>query len=276
MGLFDRLRDAVGRESPVPTDPGVDRGEGSSRLGGDTTRKTGSHGSHWDTLTPDNATAREAVLTAVEEGETRDGVAVEAGPVIAHVHPSSGPIRTVAISIDDRIVTAFPGGDGITHDVIVTDVTEWANGVEAQLSIDCVGRQLGAFDTGYFFREPDWYGTGESYRMDIAGFAYELAHIQTNSDERRASGNSVDDWIAAIMQFDGGDVDDYVFRTRISGVEEHEFAGRTVYRIRAPLFRTDEDDVEFAIYASDHITGGYRPEPGDDVDGVCWLQGRVV
>lgn len=275
MGIFDRIRDVVGgddRPRPDSDDVGVDRGAGSGRIGGDD-RKTGSHGSHWDTVLPDNAAVRDAIVAAVEVGESRDGAPVNGNPVTAHVHPVDGPIRTVALSVDGQVVTAFPVGDGVVRECAFVEAVEWANGVEAQLSLDCRGSRLAVFDTGYFFREPDWYEPGTTYRTDLAAFAYDLGPA-AEADHDGIEDPEAD--VAAYLRFDGGDVDDYVFRTRIGAVEDHAFRGRTVYRIRAPLFRDDGEDVEIAFYAAEGMIDGYRPEPGDDVEGVCWLQGRVV
>lgn len=281
MGIFDRIRDAVGGEAEEerptePPDPGVDRGVGSGRVGADDDRKTGSHGSHWDAVTANNAEVRDAVVAAVQEGETREGVAVNDRAVTAHVHPTTGPIRTVALSVDDEIVTAFPVADGVTHEVLLERVTEWANDVEAQVEFALEDNRMAAFDTGFFYRGWDWYDLDERIEMDLAALAYDLGPVEDEAitDE---DGNEFDpSGVAAFMQFDGGDVDDYVFQTTVSGVERHEYLGRTVHRIRAPLFREDGRDVEVAIYAAEHMTGGYVPETGDDVEGVIWLQGRAV
>jgi len=284
MGIFDRLRDAVGGDADPgrgssgdlagrgdgSADPGVDRGSGSGRAGTDDDRKTGSHGSHWDTLIRDNATVRESILATVEDGETREGIPVGGDRVTAHVHPTGGPIRTVAISVGGEVVTAYPVGDGSRREVTLDRVIPWANDVEAQLSFDCRGSRLAAFDTGYFFRGADSYDVGASYRTDLAAFVYDLEGVD---DPDR--GTRPDDF-AEFLRFDGGDVDDYVFRTRLEGGTETTFAGNTVYRLQAPFFVADGETVTVTFYVADHATGGYRPTAGDDVEGVCWLQGRVV
>lgn len=278
MGIFDRIRDAVGDgadrtrgsardEAP---DPGIDRGRESARVGSADDGKTGSHGSHWDTLARDNATVRESVLATVENGETREGVAVEAGPVTAHVHPTDGPVRTVALSVGGEVVTAYPVGDGVQREVTVERVIPWANDVEAQLAFDCQGSRLAAFDTGYFFRESDAYEVGASYRTDLAAFVYDLEAADADGESRPEGG------VAESVRFDGGDVDDYVFRTRLEDVAETAFADTRVYRMRAPLYTGDGEDVTVTFYASGHAIGDYRPAAGDDVEGICWLQGRVV
>jgi len=282
MSIFDRIRDAVGDEGdrkrdssgdPATPGAGVDRGTDTGRVGSGDDRKTGSHGSHWDTLIRDNATVREAIMATVEDGETREGAAVGDRPVTAHVYPTDGPVRTVAISLGGEVVTAYPVGDGARHEVTLERVIDWANDVEAQLSFECLGSRLAAFDTGFFFRTPDQYEVGTAYRMDLAAFVYDL---EPADDPDEGTRTVPGDGVVEYLRFDGGDVDDYVFRTRLEAVEETTFAGGTVYRLRAPLFRDGGEDATITFYAAQHAIGDYQPRAGDDVEGVCWLQGRIV
>ncbi len=294
MGIFDRIRSAIGGGSDTdPMDPldtagegrpGVDRGAGTDRVGvdPDDDRKTGSHGSHWDAIAERNSQVREATVAAVREGRSIEGRSVDGTSVVGHDYPDA-PLRTRAVSIDGTVATTFPVGTGIAHRVTIEEVIEWANDVEAQVAFELAGKRLAAFDAGYFARESD-YEAGETREFELSAFAYDLdpAEAGALADDEAGDGTVTDDEqpvqspdLATYLPFEGGDVDDYVFQSPVSEVRELSFGSVTVYRLRLPLFRDDHDrNVDVAVYAAEHMTGGYRPREGDAVEGVIWLQCR--
>jgi hypothetical protein len=277
VGLFDRIRDALGGEDADRNGRGgVDRGAGTDRVAGADAgdRKVGSHGSHWDGVTQTSEEVKTAMEAAVQDGERFEGPAVDGGAVAGYEYPSDRSIRTCAVSLGATLATAYPVGDGVVHEVAVERVVEWANGVEAQVEFDLAGEPLGAFDAGYYRHGGRNYVVGDTVSFELSAFAYDLERGEAENLTTESGEQFSTEGMAGVVPFEGGDTDDFVFRSTPKQVVETAFGNRTVYRLRLPLFRDDGEDVDVQLYASDHVTG-VRLREGRDVEGVIWLQGRI-
>jgi hypothetical protein len=289
MGVLDRLRDLLGGstgetgesagdgESAGTTTPtaGVDRGAGVRRIGvdPDDDRKVGSHGSHWDTVLPDNAAVRAAIVAAVESGDQVPGVDRAGKRVLGHGR--GGRLSACAVSVDGTVATGYPVAEGEGRAVTVTEVEEWANDVEAQVHLRVGETNRGAFATDYFAHE---YEPGPA-TVELAGLAYDIGPAD---DEAAAEELAPGDQPVAFVPFDGGDVDDYLFRAPVESVERLTFEDEDVWRVVVPTTTAgdgdtaDGSDLSVPVYAGARALGEYRPQPGDAVEGVCWLQCRRV
>ncbi|NHN47651.1 hypothetical protein G9464_08580 [Halostella sp. JP-L12] len=280
MGLLDRLLEPLGDGT---ADDGGDDPDAPPRPStGDRDAKRGSHGSHWDALVDGDEAIGRAVQRTIETGD-----AVRAPPVdgreVVGFRAGEGPVRSTAVTADGEMLTAYPELDGIAQEFAVDEEIPWANGVEAQFR----GR-LGPASAAFF--PTDFYAEGGERdgdrRVELAGLAYYCAPQSGASDDAVADvdgavgGEGADDvdgngGVVGFAPFDRGDVDDYVFRTRAKEVTATTFDGRAVYRIRAPLFRRNGEDVDVSLYAADRVLDGVVPEAGDHLEGVLWLQGRT-
>lgn len=286
MGVFDRIRtlfgggdggDArtgsgrMGDDQVGDGRVGVDRGAGTRRVGvdPDDDRKTGAHGAHWDPLLPTEE-LREATVEAVEGGDPVAGRPLDGHEVQGYRHPADGPVRTCTVAVDGTVATAYPTAEGMVHDATVTEVVDWANDVEAQLAVEVAGRRAGLFDAAYFARDRD-YAPGDDVRLELAAFAYELEHTGGDGDVDPDAGPA--EGPGVFVGFGGGDVDDYLFMGRVEAASRHRYRGRTVRRFRVPFVG---DDVEIPVYAAERVIDGEVPQPGEEVEGVVWLQGRIV
>lgn len=271
MGLFDRLRSAVGGASEEPVEDEEEPAEREPT--GLTERPSGDHGSHWGALTNDDAAIRDRVVECIEAGDPIQGRPIEDGEVVGYRH-APGAVGTTAVTVDERVYTAYPTLEGVTQPLRLDEIRAWRNGVEAQLRGTVGGNEVGLFDADYFARDP--YDPGETYDVSIAGLAYGLnpadGEVLTDEQGRRFSTEGV----AAYVPLEDGDLDDYLFQTRVTDVVTLPFGNTTVARLRAPLCRVDGVDVDVALYAAERASDGWVPEVGDDVEGVCWLQGTVV
>ncbi|WP_435361219.1 hypothetical protein [Haloarchaeobius sp. DFWS5] len=305
MGLFDRVRDLFGSggddragtmddeetqrypTSGVDETSGQDDGgeaapphgdvEGRGRSGVNAPaegQKSGSHGSHWDTVVHGDDAIMQSLMGTIETGESTPGRTVGDEHVLGY-RAGSGPLGTVAlVSEAGELWSGYPVGAGIGHEVVIDGMLPWANGAEAQLSGDLGDATVSFFATNYWAHEDGHFGGPR--QVELAAFAYDLnpAEAETITDEEGNEFSTAG--MAAFVPFDGGDVDDYIFQTHVETVTTCEFDGTTVYRLRVPLF-VDPDGGEYHImlYAAEHVCDGYVPEKGDDVEGVFWLQGRV-
>lgn len=281
--MFDQIRSALGttgdERSGTPDgepaawegQPGIDRGAGTDRVGvaPDDDRKTGAHGAHWEALVPAEE-LRAATVDAVEEGDTLRGRPVDGREVEGYYHPARGPVGTCAVALDGTLATAYPLAEGIVHPATVTEVVEWANGIEAQVAVEVGGRRAGLFDAGYFARDRE-YAPGDEVDLELAAVAYELGTVEGEADVDPDAGPA--DGPGVFVGFDGGDLDDYLFTARVVDASRHRYRGRTVRRVRVPFVG---DEVEIPVYAGEGAVEGEAPGPGEDAEGVIWLQGRIV
>jgi hypothetical protein len=83
---------------------------------------------------------------------------------------------------------------------------------------------------------------------------------------------------ASIFLPRGGDEnpDDAQFQGVIDALDSFEHDGQRIYRMEMVLMRPDDDEFRIAVFASEHVLDGYVPRLGEDVEGILWLQGRVV
>lgn len=277
MGLLDRLLGPLGSETTRDGDRGDDPDGPARSVDPGSDAKSGSHGSHWDALVDGDEAIGRAVQRTIETGD-----AVRAPPVdgreVVGFRAGEGPVRSTAVTADGEMLTAYPELDGIAHEFAVDEAIPWANGVEAQLR-GRLGPASASFFPTDFFAEADATFGGDR-QVELAGLAYYCAPQSGASDDAVADIDGTESadgegGVVGFAPFDRGDVDDYVFRTRAKDVTATTFDGRAVYRLRAPLFRRDGEDVDVSLYAADRVLDGVVPEPGDDLEGVLWLQGRT-
>lgn len=270
MGLFDRVRGLLGGD-------GRDGGgrDDDGRPGVRRREREGGHGDHWDALVDleDEAGFQETIMAAVEGGTPVGGEPLD-GREVTGLFSGPDPCQVCAVTVGPRLYTAYPALDGIEQELTVEEVIEWHTRVEAQVDGALGPASAAAFDTRYFARRD--YDPGRTYAFSLAALAYTLVP----ADEGTVTGPAGEEWtvagMAGFVPFERGDVDDVVLRTTAREVETLAFDGRTVYRLTVPLFRRGERvaGVDVALYASERALEGYVPEPGDDVGGVAWLQGR--
>lgn len=273
MGLFDRLRSAVGGSDESAAD-GADDDDEAWVPTGRTERPSGDHGSHWGALTDDDEAIRGHVIECIEEGDPIEGRPIEDADEVVGYRRAPGAVGTTVVTTDGNVRTAYPTLEGVTQPLRLDEVRAWRNGVEAQLRGELGDAELGLFDVDYFAREP--YEPGEAYDVSLAALAYGLnpAEDEVLTDESGERFSTAG--VAAYVPMEDGDVDDYLFQTTVTDVVTLPFGDVTVARMRVPLFRVDGVDVDVALYAAERATDGWVPEVGDDVEGVCWLQGTVV
>ncbi|PSQ45607.1 hypothetical protein BRD17_01110 [Halobacteriales archaeon SW_7_68_16] len=133
MGLLDRVRSLLdgsdggghGGSSDDPPD-----GAGGNRRDGPAVQ---SHGSHWDTVLPDEGRGgrlEELTTRAVETGEPIEGHPHEERAVTGH-RLDDGPLGVLSVSLDGMIATAYPVAEGVEHPMTMEALKPWESGVEA-------------------------------------------------------------------------------------------------------------------------------------------------
>ena len=49
-----------------------------------------------------------------------------------------------------------------------------------------------------------------------------------------------------------------------------------IYRIVCTIAKPEDQDLKIVLFASESVLDGYRPRPGDNLEGIIWLQGCLV
>jgi hypothetical protein len=117
-----------------------------------------------------------------------------------------------------------------------------------------------------YFRNKGVYAPGRDVRALLAGIAYVMA--------RSHGGPAVEDGL--IVRYEGGDVDDHVFRGTALDVFEFTAMGRRAWAIKTSLrLGHDRTPRDFYICATASALQE-KISPGDRISGIVWLQGFVV
>jgi hypothetical protein len=69
--------------------------------------------------------------------------------------------------------------------------------------------------------------------------------------------------------------DDCEFQAPVKEIETFRMNGRDVMRLRCTVMRSEED-IDIELYATGEALRGTRPQVGDDVRGMLWLQGHLA
>jgi hypothetical protein len=259
MGLFDWLGDLLGDSGPTDDRRGTERQR---------------HGSHWDTvLAPEGREAAlRTVLTATVEGGTPSEAGTHEDAPLVGYRDSPNPVGATVVTLDEQVTTGYPVADGVGHEFGVTDRTEWASGVEAW-----VEGTVGAVTVTCF--DADWFAhrsapAGGDVTASLSVLLYNLQSADPTEPLVTADGAKADA-TAGFLPFEKGGADDYAVWTTVDDVTRWTWRDTAGYRLRAPLVRAEgSDDIDVSMYVADHnLVDGYVPEPGDEVEGLGWVQG---
>jgi hypothetical protein len=83
---------------------------------------------------------------------------------------------------------------------------------------------------------------------------------------------------AGLLPVSKWDRDDYWFRGPVKSIKEMEMLDQPAWRIRATVLRNLDDDreIDLDIIVTRKVWGAASPpQPGDDIEGTCWLQGYL-
>lgn len=147
----------------------------------------------------------------------------------------------------------------------ITRTTECEDGFEGQIEVFTAGSTLNFFDAMYF-RSKGTYAPGRDVKVLLAGIAYVMA---------RSHGTpAAEDGL--IVRYEGGDLDDHVFRGMALDVFEFMALGRRAWAIKTSLrLGHDSPPRDFYICATASALQE-KISPGDRISGIVWLQGYVL
>lgn len=199
----------------------------------------------------------------------------------------------------NEVVSGYPEFDGAEVAVKLTDIHEWAAGVEATLEGEVLGeaeRQIAFFDTRYAMNK-ERYEIGKTYKFRLAAFAYRAEILPEKDREFRLEGDNAVDHrkrIGVEQKYDkDGNPEPVIFRTEKMVAyfprsnkypDDAEFQspvfgrrrsidafGTSFWRLDISIAR-DEEDVVIPLIAKKSLFQN-PPRAHDPVRGILWLQG---
>lgn len=199
----------------------------------------------------------------------------------------------------NTLVSAYPEYDGVEVEVRITEIHEWAAGVEATLVGKVLGeaaRQIAFFDTRYAFNKGR-YEVGETYMFRLSAFAYNAQVVPEGEREFRLEGDKavehrkrcgmeqeyekdgspkpvvfrMEGMVACFPKW-GPYPDDVEFQSPAFGeIETFSAFGTDFYKLNIAIARDDED-VVIPLVARKSLFSE-APKNNDPVRGMLWLQG---
>lgn len=197
-----------------------------------------------------------------------------------------------------ELVSMFPfSSDGTEHTITLERVVVWESGLEAQIECTIGDACVTFFDTEFVLNR-GWYRKGQSCHFVLCGIAYSAKPGESREwvipaetkgaktfrkFEAKRTGDPVSieplhistRGMAALLQIDEWDVDDYSFHGPVTAVTETEMLGQPAWRVRTVVLRVDED-IEIEILITKRVWSGVEvPRIGEDIEGRLWLQGHL-
>jgi hypothetical protein len=222
------------------------------------------HSGHLRLLARNDAEAVKLSIDALTDSRQRLTVLYGAVAEVSGYMTGTSMLDLMTITKNGDTVATYPVFKaGSLLPARITRTTECEDGYEGQIEVFADGSTLNFFDAMYF-RNKGAYAPGRDVRVLAAGLAYVMA---------RGRG-AVED--SMIVHFEGGDLDDYVFRGTALDVYEFMALGRRAWAIRTSLrLGPDSPPRDFYICATASALQE-KISPGDRISGIIWLQGFVL
>lgn len=95
-------------------------------------------------------------------------------------------------------------------------------------------------------------------------------HLYPLDDSEHEIGSKKSDWWHEATPFE------YQIITCVKQVEQFQLEGELFSRMRVDFLQLEgTEPIEIWLYASHRVLDGFRPKPGDYLEGTIWLQGQV-
>lgn len=271
-----------------------------------------SLGDKWFPLVADPSMMPGVVGMVVTNGGTRPPWCIQEGNVetMLLAWPQDSLLRASVIVRGESgeemtPVTVLPFMEGLANDLTVEEAFAWANGVTGEVLIqpDDKGAPLWFYDPLFFRDNKGDLTPGVSHTFLISGLCYGIrkallddmiilqgpqyeayaAHwLKENPDKTRLDVPPLKINLrgTSILGPSGNRASEYQARCRINQVETFTFGPEgfqeKVYRFDTVL-GAEEAPLRIMMYAADSIcTKEYVPAPGDEVDLIFWMQGRIA
>jgi len=218
------------------------------------------------------------------------------------------PIQYLALVVDEqkdpdegkKFWSAYPiCAEGVTHTITIDRIFPWKNSIESVIEAQLhKGGMIWFFDP-FFYRNKDEYPIGRQIEVRIAGLAYMLRKAETNeleitegpmleihrqqilkhdpeADVSTITSVPVSMKGASIFLPNDAKNGDAEIRMTIKHVDYLDVDGKEFCRILGTFMKREEQTFDTYIYAAPHVLKDYRPEVGDDIEALVWMQGYLL
>jgi hypothetical protein len=200
----------------------------------------------------------------------------------------------------NALMTVYPFlRDGVPNVMEITDLKTLPQACEATVTgVSRAGGVLSFFEPLYF-RNRFILNTGGKYEFSLAAIAYGLEKlIETEItvtqgfflelERETALKENPDADVGAIesvaidvsqlrtLIFQDDFPEDAEFQTVVEDVDYFHFDGIEICRMPVGFKLGGDRNFRINLYASEHVLKGYRPQTGDTIHGILWLQGYAV
>ncbi len=186
--------------------------------------------------------------------------------------------RSVKTEEDFSVCKWYPVYDaGKEIDVTLTDIHEWANGMEATLEGTILdgSRPVAFYDTRYAAKKLD-YRIGETFRFKLAALAYSVELLAKPKLRISAENADTGDTVTCVSQ-GGAQPDNCEFQSKIYGMDETRFASHEYQVLQIACARGDDGtDVLIPLVVRKDFFSRPLPRVGKSVRGLLWMQGYCV
>ena len=273
-----------------------------------------THGAHWDAFYGDQFNAEETVSHCIQNGQLVDRHdcidvvnGTERAETVFCIRNGEGPVFEDMLIVTDtpEQVNQFFSGypmirDGIFCQVEIEKILPWEYAIEAwiQAHILSCNVSITYFDTR-FYAAGALLKAGQISDIVLSGLAYSLAPCAQSAidmssgalfemeRQRRINDGETGEGInrpvqvvlsgmAAFLPREGEQSSDAEFRGVIQAISQFKHRELSIYRLDVTIARHDDVAFDFPIYVTEHVLNGYVPRPGEDVQGVMWMQGYLA
>lgn len=248
-----------------------------------TSKKSGSHGTHWSVVSEDFEVVKGIVGKTIENGELLKKFDFSGSMLsgeLAILEKRFGGLLVTALTLNGEIGTAFPSIESeICYDGTVKKVEEWANEVEAQVDVKLSNAHFSFFALDYA-QNKGMYVPENSVKVCLTGFAYGL-HIGNIAGTTLKDGKKIADDFTGVfpakiaMPKINFDIDEYQIYGLVEEIEKANFAGQNGLILKTKIAGANDWKIVIDLGVFAKNIRGETPKTGDKITATIWLAGRL-
>jgi len=271
------------------------------------------HGDHWAAIGKSDEEIVEEMLPVIcKQGKligenafshTLEDVSNKSGTVhgLRYLDTPLHFLGLVVSGIEEghQLWSAYPVcAEAIQSRLVIEAIEPDDTGIQGVVEASVPERGIIRFFDPYFFRDKDLYRVGEESAVNLAALAYmfrkaEQMEIQVDGgpmleihrqnlleEDPTLDVNTITSvpisMEGAAFYFPHGDAkDDAELRFVIEHLVPFECAGRRLMQVTGAIMKPDSGDVKIHVYVAEQLLDGYKPQVGDNVEAIVWMQGYL-
>ena len=266
-------------------------------------------GDIWEALLGQKSRLAECLASTAREGKCYERCAVhfrDGGSTVMLVqYPDngrdirSGMLLAVPAAGDKTVmVSCFPMMQGLPNPLHIRKAHTWTNNIEGVVAAEHAhdGPPV-SFFAPFFFRDKSLFAPGAEVSVSLAALAFscrKAAMQRFSVDEgplyeqelqrflEENPKKSEADFTAPVVSMEGARIllpqpyaCEWQYRCPVLAVAQTDFLGLPVYKLHVIFVGVDEDSLAGYLYVPERLLEGYKPQPGDDIEGTLWMTGML-